>query len=139
MVTNIFVNLPVKDIQRTREFFTKIGFTFNEQFSDEASAGLVLGEGHYVMFLEHEKFNSFVKKEIADTSKVIESITSLQVDTREEVDELMENVIAAGGKEQREPFDYGFMYGRAFYDPDGHTWEIFYMDISKMPKKEDSE
>jgi len=138
MVTNIFVNLPVKNLQATREFFTTLGFTFNEQFSDETAAGLVVGEDHYIMLLEHKKFNSFVKKEIADTSKVIESITSLQVESREEVDSLMKKVLTAGGTEQRDPYDYGFMYGRAFYDLDGHTWEVFYMDISKMPKKEES-
>ncbi len=121
------------------DFFKKIGFTFNEQFTDETAAGLVLSEGHYVMLLTHEKFNSFVKKEIADTSKVIESITAFQVESREEVDTIMAKVLESGGKEQRDPYDYGFMYGRAFYDPDGHTWEVFFMDISKMPEKEESQ
>ncbi|MEN9626343.1 MAG: hypothetical protein RL557_671 [archaeon] len=134
MVKQIFVNLPVKDLEKTIQFFTPLGFTFNKQFTDDNATCMILGKNMYVMLLVEKFFKTFIKKEIADAKKTTEVITALQVDNKEEVNQMMKKAIAAGGKEPREPQDYGWMYNRAFEDLDGHIWEVFFMDESKMPK-----
>ena len=126
--TKIFVNLPVTDLEKSKEFYTKVGFSINPQFTDETAACVVISEEIYAMLLTHKKYNYFVKKEIADSNKTSEVINALSTNSREKVDEMMEKVFAAGGKEIRDPEDYGWMYGRAYEDPDGHIWEIFWMD-----------
>ena len=128
MTTKIFVNLPVKDLQRSMAFFEKLGFKFNPQFTDETAACMVITDDIYAMLLTHPKFKEFTKKEIADAHKMTEVLTCLAVDSNHKVDELVDKAIAAGGTEARDPQDYGFMYGRSFNDLDGHIWEVVWMD-----------
>ena len=135
MITNIFVNLPVKDLNKTVEFFTKLGFTFNPQFTDENATCMIVGKDIFVMLLVEKFFKTFTKKEISDTTKNTEAIVALSAQSREEVDQMMEKVINAGGREARDPQDHGWMYGRSFEDNNGHLWEIFYMDESAMKKE----
>ena len=135
MITNIFVNLPVKDLNKTVEFFTKLGFTFNPQFTDENATCMIVGKDIFVMLLVEKFFKTFTKKEISDTTKNTEAIVALSAQSREEVDQMMEMVLGAGGREARDPQDHGWMYGRSFEDIDGHLWEIFYMDESAMKKE----
>ncbi|MGA7010061.1 MAG: VOC family protein [Nitrososphaeraceae archaeon] len=135
MITNIFVNLPVKDLSKTVEFFTKLGFTFNPQFTDENATCMIVGKDIFVMLLVEKFFKTFTKKEISDTTKNTEAIVALSAQSREEVDQMMEKVLGAGGREARDPQDHGWMYGRSFEDINGHLWEIFYMDESAMKKE----
>jgi uncharacterized protein len=133
MATQLFLNLPVKDLPKSREFFTRLGFEFNDEFSDDNAASMVLSDDGYVMLLAEEFFKTHVKKEIADTGKTIEAIAALGVESRERVDDIVEKAVANGGVEPNEAKDEGFMYGRGFYDLDGHFWEVFHMDMSAIP------
>ena len=135
MITNIFVNLPVKDLNKTVEFFTKLGFTFNPQFTDENATCMIVGKDIFVMLLVEKFFKTFTKKEISDTTKNTEAIVALSAQSREEVDQMMDKVLGAGGRELTDPQDHGWMYGRSFEDINGHLWEIFYMDESAMKKE----
>ena len=126
----IFVNLPIKNLQTSKAFFSKVGFTFNEQFEDETTTCMVISETIYVMLLEEERFVSFTKKEIPDTTNYSEAIVALSVGSRAEVDEIVKQAFAAGASKYNEPQDHGFMYGWSFADLDGHLWEVFYMDES---------
>lgn len=128
MTKQIFVNLPVKDLSRTVEFFKRLGFTFNPQFTDENATCMIINDNIFVMLLVEKFFKTFTKKEICDTAKDTEVILALSTESREKVDEMMQNVFEAGGKESREPQDHGWMYGRSFQDINGHLWEIIYMD-----------
>ncbi|NEU08389.1 glyoxalase/bleomycin resistance/extradiol dioxygenase family protein [Flavihumibacter sp. R14] len=132
MAKKIFINLPVADLQRALTFYTAIGFTNNPQFTDETAACMVLTEEIYVMLLTHPKFNEFTKKKIADTNTT-SVINSLSVDSSEEVNTVVRKAVEAGGAEPVEARDYGFMQQRSFEDPDGHLWEVFYMDMTKFP------
>ncbi|MCC3380175.1 VOC family protein [Paenibacillus farraposensis] len=123
----IFVNLPVKNLQRSVDFFTAIGFEFNAQFTDEQTTCMVVSEHIFVMLLEEERFKEFTTKEISDATKSTEAIIALSVESRAEVDELVHKALQAGGKPSNEPQDHGFMYGWSFQDLDGHLWELFYM------------
>jgi len=134
MAKQIFVNLPVKDLNKTIKFFTKLGFKFNPRFTDENAACMIIGKNIFAMLLVERFFKTFIKKEIANASKTTEVLLALTAESREEVDETINKVIGAGGKEVREAQDHGWMYGRAFEDLDGHIWETFYMDESKMPE-----
>lgn len=128
MTTKIFVNLPVNNLDKSVEFFKKLGFSFNPQFTDNTAACMVISDDIYAMLLTHKKFSEFTPKPIADASKTTEVLTSLSLESREKVDILADAAIKAGATENRAPDDYGFMYGRSFNDPDGHIWEIFWMD-----------
>ena len=128
MANQIFVNLPVKDLGKTIEFFKKLGFEFNPQFTDENATCMVVNDNIFVMLLVEKFFKTFTQKEICDTMKNTEVITALSTESREKVDQMLENVIKAGGKESRKPQDPGWMYGRSFEDLNGHLWEIIYMD-----------
>jgi predicted lactoylglutathione lyase len=128
MINKIFVNLPVQDLKRSMSFFSSLGFTFNKQFTDENAACLVISDDIYAMLLTEKFFKTFIKKGIADSSKVTEVITALNSDSRAEVDALLEKALKAGAKEYREPEVYEWMYGRSFEDLDGHLWEVGYMD-----------
>ncbi len=136
MATKIFVNLPVKDLNKTVGFFTKLGFAFNPQFTDENATCMIAGEDIFVMLLVERFFKTFTKKEICDATKGAEVILALSAESREKVDQMINKVIEAGGKESRESQDHGWMYGRSFQDIDGHLWEIIYMDESAIQKKE---
>ncbi len=134
MVKQIFVNLPVKDLGKSKEFWTKLGFTFNPQFTDEKGAGMNIGDNIYAMLLTEPFFKTFTKKEIGDPMTTAQVINALSVESREKVDEIARKAVESGGKIHREPQDYGWMYGQSIEDPDGHIWEFFYMDESKKPK-----
>ena len=135
MVTNIYVNLPVTDIDRSIEFFTRMGFTFNRQFTDKNAACLVLGEHHYAMLILTEFMTNFTAKPIHDASKATEVIVALQVETRQQVDELADRAAAAGAGPSKTLTQMDFMYVRNFEDLDGHLWEIFWMDPKAMSGK----
>ena len=128
MSTKIFVNLPVKSLDKTVEFFTALGFKFNPQFTDETATCMIVSEDIYVMLLTEAKFKTFTPKEICDTAKYTEVLVSLTAESREDVDELVRKAVVAGGRLYNEPQDYGFMYGHGFQDLDGHIWEVFYME-----------
>ena len=134
MATKIFVNLPVKDINRSVEFFTKLGYKFNSQFTNEKATCMIIGDDIFVMLLVEEFFKTFIKKEIADATKTTESIICLSADSRAEVDEMVRKAVAAGGLTYKEPQGHGFMYGHGFQDLDGHLWELMFMDMSSMPQ-----
>lgn len=134
MHKNMFVNLPVKDLEKTKSFWKELGYSFNEQFTDETAASLILGEHSYAMLLTEEKIKQFTKKEIIDAHNATEVLVALDMESKEAVDDLIEKVVNAGGKESRPAEDYGFMYGRSFEDLDGHIWEVFYMDPNYVQK-----
>ncbi len=137
MSKSVFVNLPVKDLKRTMAFYTALGFKFDERFTNDDAAGMIISEGHsYAMLLRHDYFKTFIKNEIADPNKVTQVLVALSCDSREDVDAIVRKAVEAGGKDAREPQDMGFMYGRAFADPDGHVWEPFWMDANAVPAKE---
>jgi hypothetical protein len=114
------------------EFYTALGFANNPQFSDNTGKCMVWSEHIYVMLLTHEKFSGFATKPIADTKAALAGIYSLSVESVEAVNEMMSKGLAAGGTEPHELRDYGFMQQRSIEDMDGHTWEVFYMDVSKF-------
>ncbi|MEH2251949.1 VOC family protein [Nostoc sp.] len=132
MATKIFVNLPVKDLNRSVEFFTKLGFSFNAQFTDETATSMIVSDDIFVMLLTHEKFKTFTPKEICDATKSTEVLVCLSSQSREEVDEMVRKAVTAGGTTYNEPQDHGFMYGHGFSDLDGHIWEIIYMEPSAI-------
>jgi uncharacterized protein len=134
MPTKIFVNLPVKDLKKSMSFFETLGYGFNEQFTDETAACMVITEDIYAMLLTEAKFKDFTRKPVADATKVTEVLTALSVESRARVDALVDTALKAGATEAREAMDYGFMYGRSFNDLDGHIWEIIYMDPSHIQK-----
>jgi uncharacterized protein len=131
----IFVNLPVKDLKNSMAFFGKLGFTFNEQFTDETAACMVVSEDVYAMLLTHDKFKAFTPKQICDATKNTEVLVCLSASSREEVDEMVRKAVAAGGKIYNEPQDHGFMYGHGFQDLDGHIWELAFMEPSAIKKE----
>ena len=136
MTKQIFVNLPVKDLNKTIEFFTKLGFTFNPQFTDDNATCMIIGENIFAMLLVEKFFESFIPtKKICDAKKNTEVLVALSAESRKKVDEMIDKAIAAGGSEYRNAENYGWMYGRSFEDIDGHIREIFYMDESKMPEE----
>ena len=132
MTRQIFVNTSVRDLKKSMAFFSKLGFEFNPQFTDENATCMVLSEDGYVMLLVEEFFKTFTKKDLADTTTKVEAILALSADSREDVDEFADKALAAGAQPANEPSDQGFMYGRSFYDLDGHMWEIFWMDPSTV-------
>ncbi len=134
MTTKIFINLPVKDLNITIEFFTKLDFRFNPQFTDENATCMIVGEDIFVMLLVEKFFKTFTKKEICDTTKNTEVIVALSAESREKVDQMINKAIESGGMESNAPQDHGWMYGRSFEDINGHLWEIIYMDESAIKK-----
>lgn len=124
----IFVNLCTGDLGASRKFFTELGFTINEQFSDDTTASVVISETIVVMVHTKEKYSQFTKKDVVDSTKTSEVLLALSAESREKVDELVEKAVAAGGSVSGETQDHGFMYGRAFDDVDGHTFEVVWMD-----------
>jgi predicted lactoylglutathione lyase len=126
----IFVNLPVADLPAARAFYEAIGAVNNPQFTDETAACMVFSDTIHVMLLTHAKFSQFTPKKIADAHATSEVLICISADSREAVDDITEKAVAAGGREPRDPQDYGFMYGRSFEDPDGHIWEPMWMDMA---------
>lgn len=125
---SIFVNLPVEDVAVSRAFFTALGCSVNEQFSDENTACVVIAENIFAMVMTPTRFADFVEGEIADARKTTEVLIALSADSREEVDRMRATALAHGGSEWKPNQDHGFMYGASFADPDGHVWEVVWMD-----------
>ena len=132
MTTKIFVNLPVKDLGKTVNFFIKLGFKFNPKFTDENATCMIVAEDILVMLLVEKFFKIFTKKEICDTARNTEVIIALSAESKEKVDEMINKAVEAGGKESREVQDEGWMYGRGFEDIDGHLWEVVFMNESMV-------
>ena len=128
MATKMFVNLPVKDLPKAQGFFSKLGFQFNPEFTDETAACMVVSDHAYVMLLTHAKFKEFAPQAIADATKTTEVLVALSSENRSQVDHLVAKAVAAGGSTYSKPKDYGFMYGHGFRDLDGHVWEVFFMN-----------
>jgi len=132
MSTQIFVNLPVKDLSKSIAFFTKLGFSFNAQFTNDDATSMIVADNIFVMLLVEPFFKKFTQKEIADSKKTTEVILCLSAESREKVDEMVKLAIEAGGSAPTERQDHGWMYQHGFEDIDGHLWEIAYMDMSKL-------
>jgi uncharacterized protein len=127
MHSQMFVNLPVKDLKRSVDFFTKVGYTFNPQFTDDNATCMILGDNLFVMLLTQKFFGSFTNKAICDTSKANEALTCVACSSKAQVDELVAKARAAGARVPRQAQDHGFMYAHGYEDLDGHTWELVYM------------
>jgi uncharacterized protein len=136
MARQVFINLAVKDLKKSMAFYSALGFTNNPQFSDDTAKCMVWSDNIFVMIMTHEKFAGFATKPIADTKTVLAALLSLSVDSVEEVNKIVDAGIKAGGVEPTEMKDYGFMQQRTIEDFDGHTWEVFYMDITKFPAQQ---
>jgi predicted lactoylglutathione lyase len=130
----LFVNLPVRDLKKSVEFFTKLGFEFNPQFTDENATCMIISEEAFVMLLVEPFFKTFTERELCDTTKYTEALLSLSCASRAEVDEMVRKAIAAGGQHAGEPKDYGFMYDWSFYDLDGHGWGVLWMNPDAGPQ-----
>jgi uncharacterized protein len=124
----LFVNLAVRDLKKSKEFFSTLGFGFNPKFTDDNAACMVVSDEAFVMLLTEPFFKTFTKRGQCDTTRHTEGLFALSCESREEVDRLVKKAVAAGGTHAMEPQDHGFMYGWSFYDPDGHHWEVFWMD-----------
>lgn len=133
MPSQIYVNLPVKDLQRSVEFFSRLGFTFNPKFTNENATCMIVADDIFVMLLVEKFFQSFTDKPVCDATKHVEVMLALACASRAEVAELARKALAAGGTTPRPPQDLGFMYSHAFEDPDGHIWEPFYMEADAEP------
>ena len=136
MAKQIFINLVVKDLKKSMDFYAALGFINNPQFSDDSGKCMVWSEHIFLMIMTNEKFSTFATKPLADTKSNLAGIFSLSVDSIEEVNSILANGLKAGGTEPNEMRDYGFMQQRTIEDFDGHTWEVFYMDISKFPTEQ---
>lgn len=132
MVKQIFVNLPVEDLKKSMDFFKSLGFTFNEQFTDDKAACLEIGDNIFVMLLTKPMFQGFTKKPVADAKKSTEVLLALEVESIEKVNSIVKKAVEAGGNTYMEPQDHGWMYQHGFADLDGHQWEVFFSDISKF-------
>lgn len=134
MSKKVFVNLPVSDLQRSMQFYQALGHAINEKWTDETAACVVISEEIHVMLLTHPRFQEFIPNEICDAKQQTEVLVALSCESRDEVDDLVQKAVAAGGNTYNEPQDHGFMYGHGFQDPDGHIWEVFYMDPAAIPE-----
>ena len=135
MATKIFVNLPVQDLKKSIDFFTKLGFSFNPQFTDETATCMIVSEDIFVMLLSHAKFMSFTPKPICDATKSTEVLVCLSCESRDQIDDMVRKALAAGGTTYNQPQDHGFMYAHGFQDLDGHIWELVYMEPSAIEKQ----
>ncbi|WP_248927845.1 VOC family protein [Paenibacillus hamazuiensis] len=130
--SNTFINLPVKDLKKTMDFFSQLGFEFNMQFTDDNAACMVINDNTFAMLLVETFFQTFTKKELADAAKSTEVLIGLSADSRSEVDEIVNKALSVGGSAAGDTQDHGFMYSRSFQDVDGHIWEVIYMDQSAI-------
>ena len=135
MARQIFVNLPVQELKKSMDFFSSLGFTFNQQFTDNTAACMVISENIYTMLLTHAKFKEFTPNPICDATKSTEMLVCLSCDSRAAVDDMVRKAVAGGGKTYNQPQDHGFMYGHGFQDLDGHIWELIYMEPSAIGQK----
>jgi len=134
MARKIFVNLPVQSLERSVAFFTALGFSFNPHFTDETATCMIVADDIFVMLLTHDKFQQFTPKQLCDTKVATEVLVCLSAESRGEVDDLVAKAVQAGGSIYKEPMDFGFMYGHSFQDPDGHQWELMFMEPSAVPQ-----
>ena len=134
MSRKLFVNLPVKELDRSVQFFTALGFSFNAHFTDETATCMIVSESSFVMLLTEEKFRQFTPRQLCDTKQATEVLLCLSAESRAEVDQLVAKAVAAGGSLYKEPIDFGFMYGHSFQDPDGHQWEVMFMEPEAIPQ-----
>ncbi|MBL7745160.1 MAG: glyoxalase/bleomycin resistance/extradiol dioxygenase family protein [Chitinophagaceae bacterium] len=135
MASKIFVNLPVKDLQRSITFFTQLGFSFNPRFTDDKAACMVIADGSiYSMLITEEFFRTFTKKDLSDAKKNTEVLIAIDAESRKDVDDMIKKALVAGGVTYMEPQDHGWMYGHSFADLDGHQWEVLYMDENGLPQ-----
>ena len=134
MASKIFLNLAVKDLKKSIDFFTTLGFSFNPKFTDEQAACMIIGENIFAMLVTEQRFKDFTKKEICNAHKNTEVLIAIDAESKEKVEEMVKNAVNAGGLIYMEPQDHGWMYGHSFADLDGHQWEIFYMDEKAIPK-----
>ncbi len=132
MTTMIFVNLPVKNLKKSMDFFYQLGFNFNAQFTDENAACMIINDDAYIMLLNNEFFQTFTPNKIGDANKASEVLLSISADSRAKVDELVRKAVEAGGKIYKDPDDRGMMYSQSFQDLDGHIWEAVWMDPSAI-------
>ncbi|KWV91051.1 VOC family protein [Erythrobacter sp. YT30] len=136
MTQKIFVNLPVSDLERSTRFYKALGFTPEPRFTDETAAAMVVSETIHVMLLTHAKFKEFAPLPIANTAETTGALIALSLESREAVDEIVDQAVSAGGSTGwKEPMDFGVMYSRAFQDPDGHVWEPMWMDEAAMAQE----
>ena len=133
METQIFLNLPVKELKKSLEFFSQLGFSFNPKFTDDKAACMIIGDKIFSMLITEEFYKTFTDKTICDASKSSEVLISISIESREKVDEIIAKVVKAGGFEYMVAKDYGWMYHRSFLDLDYHHWEVFFMDESQIP------
>lgn len=133
MATKVFINLPVKNLKRSVDFFTHLGFTFDPRFTDDNATCMIIADNIFAMLLVEPYFKTFTGKEICDAHQHTEVLIALDASSREEVDDMVKKAVAAGGTLYAEPQDHGWMYQHSFADPDGHQWEIAFMDISAFP------
>jgi hypothetical protein len=129
----IYVNVSVQDLKRSMDFFKQLGFGFNPQFTDENAACMIVNDNAFAMLLTEPFFRKFTKREICNTASHTEALLAVSCGSRAEVDEMVNKAVAAGGKHAMDPQDHGFMYGWSYYDPDGHHWEVMWMDPKGMP------
>ena len=132
MSRKLFVNVSVRDLKKSMDFFSTLGFTFNPQFTDDKAACMVVSEEAYFMLLTEPFFRTFTKRQPADTARSTEAMFALSCSGKAEVDEIVRKAIDAGGKHAMDPIDHGFMYGWSFYDLDGHHWEVLWMDPNSI-------
>jgi uncharacterized protein len=128
----VFVNLPVADLKKSMEFFSALGFSFNPQFTDDNAACMVFSEDGYAMLIQNDYFKTFTERPLADANKATEVIVALSCENKEEVDDLLQKALAAGGSVAMPSKDHGFMYYNSFHDLDGHHWEVLWMDPSAV-------
>jgi predicted lactoylglutathione lyase len=134
MATQLFVNLPVKDLDKSVEFFTALGFSFNPDYTDENATCMILNDNAFVMLLVEKFFQTFTNKPVADARASTEVLMAISTDSREEVDDMVRKALEAGGSPSNEAQDLGFMYSQSFQDLDGHQWEVLWMDESSVPE-----
>lgn len=132
MARKLFVNLAVEDLDRSVAFFTALGFEFDPRFTDETGTCMPIGEDAYAMLLVRDRFRDFIKTELVDSRTHTEALLAVSAESRDEVDELVRKALDSGGSPALDPQDHGFMYGWSFYDPDGHHWEVFWMDPAAL-------
>ncbi len=132
MATKIFVNLSVKSLDGSIKFFSRLGFSFNKQFTDDTATCMIVSDDIFVMLLAEARFKTFTPKALCDATRSTEVLVGLSCDSREQVDEMVRKAVAAGGSTYSEPQDHGFMYGHGFQDLDGHIWELIYMEPSAI-------
>ncbi|RAJ08445.1 hypothetical protein LX64_01096 [Chitinophaga skermanii] len=135
MATQIFVNLPVKDLEKSKTFYTALGFSINQQFSDEKAACIVISNDIYVMLLTEPFFQTFTKRSVGNAKNATAVINAISMENRDAVDAIAEKAYAAGATVTNETSDLGFMYSKSFDDLDGHIWEVFHMDMSAIPQQ----